>query len=116
MKRATCCICVIIVLFILSLSLAGGNSECFAGVLFVRIHGKVTYDNYTVFTEATVKFISSSGDTTSTVSDLIGKYELYLSLPSTLVEESSLPEDFILHPNYPNPFNPGTTIESQVSL
>ncbi|MEM7299292.1 MAG: T9SS type A sorting domain-containing protein, partial [Bacteroidota bacterium] len=28
-----------------------------------------------------------------------------------LVKSTSIPEDFLVNPNYPNPFNPGTTIQ-----
>lgn len=109
MKRAACSIFVFIVFIILSIIQTFENFNCIASVNTVRVYGRVLNIAWFPIPDAEVKFISSS-DTTSTITDSSGEYEVYLSSLSTYVENSSSSEAFILNQNYPNPFNPNTII------
>lgn len=81
----------------------------------IKVYEKIT-DKETggAIPEATVLFISGNADTTRTITNTTGNYEVLLDMLSTSVDESPRPETFLLRQNYPNPFNPATVIEYQI--
>ena len=78
-----------------------------AGAAAVRVYGTVTDSCGVRIPRATVMFIAGL-DTTATLSDSLGDYEVFLSDSPTGIAE---PSAFSLSQNYPNPFNPSTTIQ-----
>lgn len=82
----------------------------------ITIAGKVT-EKGTVnpVPGAVVMYISDTADTTRATTDSEGEYDLVLDISSSSVEEISRPEGFELFANYPNPFNPSTTIEYKIN-
>ena len=75
--------------------------------------GSVSHQTIYTFTDNTVQENESYDYRLSDV-DYGGNVE-YHSLQVMGVSSSNIPEQFILHPNYPNPFNPVTTIRYELS-
>ena len=75
--------------------------------------GSVSHQTIYTFTDNTVQEYESYDYRLSDV-DYDGNVE-YHSLQLMGVSSTSIPEQFVLYPNYPNPFNPVTTIRYDLS-
>ena len=75
--------------------------------------GSVSHQTIYTFTDNTVQENESYDYRLSDV-DYYGNVE-YHSLQLMGVSSTNIPEQFILYPNYPNPFNPVTTIRYDLS-
>lgn len=76
-----------------------------------RISGLITNQQGNPVVGVLLRWTHPRGQTTTAFSDAAGLYQVDLGV-ITLVEAdlNSVPGSFTLEPNYPNPFNPGTTI------
>ena len=79
------------------------------------ITGRVTNQQGDPVGGVLLRWIDPQGQTTSVFCDAAGFYQVDLGF-LTLIEgdRSSVPGSFLLEPNYPNPFNPGTTIPFRI--
>jgi hypothetical protein len=76
----------------------------------------VNLDEYAGLEKLWIRFRFVSNETTQTIGALIDDVGIYLEHVSGIEEKiiSGLPEKWTLEPNYPNPFNPETTINYSV--
>ncbi len=85
-----------------------------SSALAVTVSGKITDDSGNPINEAVVQFISDYPDTVRVKTDENGCYSAELPVYSTAVGDEPVPQAFRLHQNFPNPFNPSTTISYEL--
>jgi hypothetical protein len=82
----------------------------------LKVSGIVSDNLSNSVSSAKVLFINGKNDTTQTLTDSKGYYELFIQKPSLVSDYTNHPVVISLCQNYPNPFNPSTIIEYSLTV